>query len=406
MKDSIWQHRLFVRLFASYGISMLGRWFDYTAMMVLFGYVWQAEPLLIAMIPVAYALPHALLSQFAGILADRFNKIKLMCIADLLTAVLTLVLILAPNVWIALIILVSRATLTVIHFPAQQAAVKHFVPKQWVGRAVTLNGAVNELSKIIGPILGGVFAASFSPQFSMFINAIAYGVSSLIVVTMIKHEPKSGYNKAQYYSFWYAWKSSWGILQHNQRLKISMLLALLGMSAIQMSDAQITVLLRMTLPERADLIGWIMAASGAGALISMLIIDRLNKIDRYREFFWISFFLMGMGFGGLRFSTGVIFFLTLAFITGLGVGIFTVTIAYMLQRESTEQNIGRLSGLFNSLSNFVVLLAPIAGGLMVRWTNIFTIFMIVAGLLLLLSITSALVCYLVPTFQEEKQAIE
>jgi MFS transporter, DHA3 family, macrolide efflux protein len=55
---TIWKNKIFVRLFGSYSISMLGHWFDMVAIMVLFGYVWQADPLLLAFIPIAYALPH------------------------------------------------------------------------------------------------------------------------------------------------------------------------------------------------------------------------------------------------------------------------------------------------------------------------------------------------------------
>lgn len=42
--QSIWNNKMYLLLFSSYTISTLGKFFDILAVMLMFSYVWQAEP--------------------------------------------------------------------------------------------------------------------------------------------------------------------------------------------------------------------------------------------------------------------------------------------------------------------------------------------------------------------------
>src|SRR5690625_2199811 len=126
-KMSIWKNRTYVMLFSSYAISAFGRFFDMLAVMLMFSYVWQSEPWMIALIPVVYPFPHAFFSQFACVWIDRGKKVRIMLLADLLTAVFTITLIFISNPCVMLGIILVRSGVTVVHFPAQQALVRQVV---------------------------------------------------------------------------------------------------------------------------------------------------------------------------------------------------------------------------------------------------------------------------------------
>ncbi|SDO24701.1 MFS transporter [Alkalicoccus daliensis] len=375
------------RLFVSYAISSLGRWFDMVAVMILFGYLWQAEPLTIALIPIAYALPAVVFSQFAAVWADKINKIRLMQSADAATAILTAGLIFAPGPPEALLILTLRACFSVIHFPAQQSLVKEIVPENLIVKAVTLNGSVNEASKIIGPFLGGALAAGFSPQLCIALNAAAHLFSSMILHPAAKTAGAPSASSIKQFSFWENWKDGWLYVVRHRPLWLSISFVLAALFFLQMVDVQIAVLLRNTAPGQPELIGWIMGSSGTGALIMMILLQRLKEIRLYGIFLGCSMLLLGAGFGGIGiFHQGmpVLFPVICGFAAGLGVGIFSVTIGAVLHRETSEASITRVSGIYNSLSNSVVLAAPLAGGVL---TGIFSpvyVFLAVASALLFL----------------------
>lgn len=388
IQSSIWQNKIFMKMFGSYSISMLGRWFDLVAIIVLFGFVWDATPLTIALIPIAYALPHALLSQFAGILTDRFNKIKLMITADLLTAVFSLLLFFAATPQMALTIIFFRAMLTVIHFPAQQSMIKYIVEEKLITKAVTLNGTANEFTKIVGPLLGGSLAAAFSPQFCILVTAIAYFFSALILLT-IKNKKAGKYGsinqEEEVSGFWTSWREGWSVVFSNKVLCFSIFFALLGLAAIQMVDVQIAVLLREISPERPELVGWMMACSGGGAVLTMLIMSRIDNIRSYGKLLSASFMMMGiacMGFGFLPAGFSDLLALVLGFSIGIGVGLLTIAISYMLQKETNQDNIGRVSGIYHSLSNMILLAAPLLGGVLVGFLEVRMVYVLVGIALL------------------------
>lgn len=375
---SIWQNKIYMRLFASYSVSMLGHWFDMVAIMILFGYVWQAEPMLIALIPVALALPQALLGQFSGVIADRFDKVKLMMVADFLTAGLTFILLLAPNPWIALVILSLRAVVNVIHYPAQQGLIKQVVEENLILKAVTLNGIVNQLGKIMGPVIGGGIAGLFSPQLCIFINGVAFILSALILLTIIVQNKMAATNndsteQAEIKPFWAAWKDGWGIVLKSRILVVSFSLSILGMIGIQMVDIQFPVLMRLLYPENPEIVGWLMGASGFGALLVFTIINRLEKLSGFGWILGGSALLIGIGFGGAGYlpeGTQLIVPILIGVIIGIGAGLFMIGSQYIMQTYTTKDNIGRVSGIFNSLLSITIIISPLLGGLLVQTAGI------------------------------------
>ncbi|WP_255433465.1 hypothetical protein [Brevibacillus sp. LEMMJ03] len=64
----LWNNRVFIRMFAAYSLSTLGDWFDFIAVTMLLGYVCQADPMLMALLPLVYAGPGLVLGQVAGFL--------------------------------------------------------------------------------------------------------------------------------------------------------------------------------------------------------------------------------------------------------------------------------------------------------------------------------------------------
>ncbi|MFS0749745.1 MFS transporter [Oceanobacillus sp. 1P07AA] len=386
-------NKAFLRLFTSYSVSMFGRWLDMVAVMILFGYIWNSSPLVIAFIPIAYALPHALFSQFAGVLADRFNKVKLMIFSDVSVSILSVILLFVSSPTFGLILLFLRSTFTIVHFPSQQSLVKEIVEEKYIVKAITLNGMINEVTKLIGPILGGALASFFSPKICILINAIAYFISAIIVWKLrekVGQEKTESANQEKRQGLWLNLKEGWKYVFLSRVLLISISYSIIGYLAIQMTDVQLTVLLREFSIGKPELLGWVMASSGFGALVSMMLVNyTLKRID-YRFLLGGSYLCIGIGYGGMGYlSVGISSFvpILLGFIIGLGVGFYSIGINYILQKETTRANISRVSGIYNSLTNAIILIAPILGGILIEVWNIQIVFKVTGLLLLVCSST-------------------
>ncbi|WMT40152.1 MFS transporter [Paenibacillus sp. D2_2] len=151
---SVWRNRIFTKMYMAYAISSFGDWFDAFAIEILVAFRWRADPMMIALIPVMIALPGILFGSFAGVIADRWKKVKLMMLADLAETLLTISLLFAPGMYWLLPLLALRATMGVFRVPAHQALTHQVVREDQLLKATSYNGLVNQFSKIVGPLLG------------------------------------------------------------------------------------------------------------------------------------------------------------------------------------------------------------------------------------------------------------
>lgn len=138
---SLWTNLQFVRMFIAYSLATFGDWFDALAIQVMVSYRWGADPLIIALIPVCMAVPGILLGSFAGALADRLHKVKIMILCDVITVGLTVAILFAPSPAWLLPLLALRAMMGVFHVPGSAgvnppgggrgASVSGIIPKRF-----------------------------------------------------------------------------------------------------------------------------------------------------------------------------------------------------------------------------------------------------------------------------------
>lgn len=374
------RNRSFAKMFVAYGLSAFGDYLDFMAVTILLGFAWKADAMTIALVPLTFAVPGILFGQAAGILADRWNKRNLMIAADLIRAFLTALLIFAPNEWTLLGLLTLRSSIRTFHYPAQQAMTRNVVGPDQLLQAVSLNGSVFQLSKILGPLLGASIAAAFSPSGCMGINAVCYILSALLLVWI---PAKQGISDRSVSSidaqptemtapsrFAAVWREGWQMILRSRLLLASVGFCLVGLFGIQLIDAQIAVLLREIAPDRPELIGWLVTAIGAGGLSGVAWLHRYRELRAYGWLLGGGLALIGLMFAaaGLQRPDSPIGLLLLAcFVGGVGTGFTSTGMTYILQKETPPEAIGRVSGIFDSLNSVVFIVAPLTGGILIGW---------------------------------------
>ncbi|RNB81002.1 MFS transporter [Brevibacillus fluminis] len=366
----LWKNRSFLKMFTAYGLSAFGDYFDFIAISILLGFVWKADAMMVSLVPLAFAIPSILFSQLAGIMADRWNKRNLMIVTDLIRSAFTIGLIFAPNVWVLLGLITLRAAARVFHYPAQQAMTRHIVGTDQLLQATSLNGAVFQLSKVLGPLFGASIATAFSPAICMAVNAVCFIVSALLLMMIPASEGlvESSELPSESIKLRTAWKEGWNILLQSRTLLVSLFFSLLGMAGILMIDAQVTILLRDVAPDRPELIGWIVTAVGAGGLISVMWLRRFQQLSAYGWLLGGGLLLIGLMFAGAGTfvaSTPLLWILIVSFIGGLGTGFTSTGMNYIMQKETPSTAIGRISGIYDSLMSTVSIIAPLTGGVLI-----------------------------------------
>ena len=130
-------------------------------------------------------LPILFLSAWAGVIADKVDRRRLLAGTQLFAAVLAVVLAVLSTTglveyWHVAVLALLAGTASAFQNPALQAIVPSLVPREAIGSAVALNAAQFNLSRILGPALAGAAIAAGGLALAFWGNALA-----LLGVTVI-----------------------------------------------------------------------------------------------------------------------------------------------------------------------------------------------------------------------------
>ncbi|MFS8211101.1 MFS transporter [Paenibacillus polymyxa] len=394
---SIWRNGRFRRMFAAHTAASFGDWFDAIAIQVLVAYRWEADPMMIALIPVVMALPGLLLGSIAGTLADRVHKARLMIVCDAAIALLTLAILAVPGPAWLLPLLGLRAAAGVFQMPSQQGLTRTVVASDDLFRATSLNGLVNQASKVAGPLLGAMTLTVLSPQACIILNALLRLCSGLLLwplrgigpalvsadqqAVAAGQQGKSAAHTApkadeakmreehvRASRFFNQWREGWAFLWRSRMLLHTLIFGLFGLIAILMIDYQFPTLLRVLAPGNESLLGWLVSAIGAGAVGCMLVLNRLNRISAG----WGlggGYVLVGGAIAALGWAqpgTGLPVLLMIGAVLGVGNGLYIITQNYILQAKTPADMVGRVFGIQSTVIGAIMVVCPLAGGVLIR----------------------------------------
>jgi MFS family permease len=146
----------------------------------------NASPTIVALVQTASMAPALLLSLMAGVLADAFNRRKLIIGTNLFSAltaaaltVSTMLGILGPGSLLAYTFLIGAGV--ALSSPAWQAIQPDLVPRAEIPSAAALGGVTVNAARAIGPAAAGVLVAWAGPAFVFGLNAVSFIAAAMAV---------------------------------------------------------------------------------------------------------------------------------------------------------------------------------------------------------------------------------
>jgi MFS family permease len=177
----------FRRLWAADMISLLGDWAGRLALTVLV-LDRTGSPAWAAAVTAVSLAGFVGIGQVLATLADRFGRISVMLVADLVRAGLFAAMLLQLPVG-GLLVLAFLAGLATPPFEAaRSAALPDLVPEPGYGDALALSGVSVQASLVAGNALGGVLLVLVGPRGALAINAASFLVSAVLIFSL-RHTP-------------------------------------------------------------------------------------------------------------------------------------------------------------------------------------------------------------------------
>lgn len=168
----------YIAIWIGQSISLLG------SSIVQFTIIWwitleTESAFVLALATFCGLVPMVLLGPFSGVLADRWNRKKIVLATDFFQAIVTIGLIILfwldlVEIWHVLTLLAVRGVFQAFQMPAIIAIVPQMVPKNRISRINALNSIFNNIIFIIGPAIGAILLVYFSVGDILWLDAISF----------------------------------------------------------------------------------------------------------------------------------------------------------------------------------------------------------------------------------------
>src|SRR5438034_1455196 len=346
----------FRRLWIGQAVSYFGDMMNTTGLAIMLFLVTRS-PSLVALGLIAKAVPTILLGLVAGPLVDRLNRQRVMVLADVSRAVLTVTIPFwalhwLPGVFIAVFLVATAGTL---FNPAKQAIIPNLVPESLLVQANSLVQSSERTMELLGYALAGVIAAviSWIPLFLIDAATYMFSAATLLgVPDLLRRATRTELTLARDIS------DGMRFIVRSPILRSTMALtAMTGLFA-GMTFPTLVVLAIESLKAGAGGYGVLEAVIGGGAVLGAFFAPQL--MARYRAGVLI---LCGVaGFGVAYALTGLlqsfVFAFVFLFACGIASTIYYVPLISVTQREAPDFIRGRVMA-----SRFLLAQAGLLGGM-------------------------------------------
>lgn len=234
---------------------------------------------MVALVQASQALPIMLFSLIAGALADNFDRRAIMIsaqgfmlIVSVFLAVFAWVDLLTPWLLLAFTFLIGCGT--ALNNPSWQASVGDLVPRPVLPAAVSLNSVGFNITRSVGPAIGGIIVASFGAAAAFAVNAMSY-IS--LIFALSRWKPETPDNRLPRETLGRALSAGFGYVAMSPKLINVLFRSLLfGVSASAIL-ALLPLVARDLVVGGPLTYGLMLGAFGVGAVIGALLNARIRE---------------------------------------------------------------------------------------------------------------------------------
>lgn len=344
---------------------------------------------ILAFAAIAGMLPQTVIGPFTGALIDRWNRKKIMMLADTFIALCTLILALLfwfdkAELWHIFALLALRSVGSSFHMPAMQASVPLLAPSDQLTRIAGINQIIASVSQIAGPALGAMMITIWDIEYVLIFDVAGalIAVSSLFFVNI--PNPEKTENSERH--FLKEMKEGAMVVLRNKGLSLVFLYSIIILFFI----IPISVLFPlMTLDYfngtefQAGVIEavWSVGALAGGAIMGV----KVYNVNRVGLINW-TYILLGMAFmgSGILSPNGYIWFAILTCISGIAGAVYNSAFTGLVQNKIDPAALGRVFSTFYAVALIPSMTGLIGIGFIADTIGLNTSF-IISGLVIILT---------------------
>jgi MFS family permease len=368
-------------------------------------------------------LPRVLLSSLAGVFVDRWNRRWTMMIADLLRAVVLLLMLLVHSanlLWLIYVALAAQAIISQFFTPASMALIPSLVEEEQLMSANSLSSLGQSVVRLIGPPIGGVLFTTLGLAGSVLMDSATYLFSALMLL-LISLPASASVSKgaevnvaqkeriavaAAIKHLWEEWTGGLRLIGRSQTLVgifLTMGVLMLGQGILQV---MFVVFVRNVMHGDAMTFALVMTAQGVGSILGAILNGVISKWLRPGYQIALAGLTAGATILAVIYYPQLIVVLILTGLMGIFVVGLVITLYTLLQVGAEDRYRGRVFGALETVMSLAMLVSMTLSTSLgdslgvVPWMTISGTLILLSGFVALLTLRQARLP------QPEKQAAE
>jgi len=371
------RHRNFRLYFGGQSISLVGTWVQQIALGWTI-YQLTHSSLLLGLVSFAGQLPLFLVTPFAGVLVDRWNRHRTLIMTQTLSMLQAFALALVVSthllqVWNLIALNLLAGIILAIDLPTRQSFIVDMVGSgRDLPNAIALNSFVITGGRMLGPAIAGLLLTIVSPAVCFFINAISYMpvVAALLAMRIKKSAPNTAHSSALN-ELVEGVRYAMGFPPIRAVLFLVALISLLGMPYAVLMP----IFAAEVLHGGAHTLGLLMTAPGIGALFGTIYLASRKSILGAGIRVAAGAFIFGGGLIVVGLIHGLVLALSALFFVGLGMIVQLAISNTLLQTIVDDDKRGRVMSLYTMAFMGMAPFGSILGGALANHIGVQTTFL-------------------------------
>lgn len=371
-KTFLWGLGPFITLWSTQALSTLGSSMTSFAL-VIWTYQQQGSALTTALLSVCSYAPYVVLSIFAGVVSDRWNKKYTMLACDTLAAVTTCtvwILLATGNlkIWHLYLLNAVNGMMNSVQQPASEVAVSLLAPKEQYQRIGGLQAFSRSLVTILTPVLATAVLTLAGMNAILLFDLMSFAIAFLTLAVCISIPHTSQGEKTTPEPFWQAAKKGFYFLQENRGI-LDLILFLAGINLIaSVYEAALPAMLLSRTGGSSTALGMVSTFTGIATFVGSIAASLLPAPkSRIRVICNTLLFSMCTENFFLAFGRSVPIWCLGAVLGWLTVPFMNTNLDALLRTHIPVAMQGRVYSIRNALQFFTIPLGYLMGGMAVDW---------------------------------------
>lgn len=353
-------------LLLAFTVDAVGGW-AYNVVLVVYAYDRTGSTAWVAATTASSWVPRFLAAAYAGVLADRFERRRVMTASALVSfavmAALTVAVASDGSLVLILGLSVVAAITTTPYRPAASGLLPDLVPERQLTAANALLGLLESLVIVVGPALGGLLLALGQPAVGVGINAVSF----LLAAAVVQGVRTSSRAEQPEQPVGVAGQIAEGLRElRSQRLALVLVVYCALDSAVYGASTVLYVPIGRHVGLGSNGYSYLLAAMAVGGVLLSGLVNRLSASSRLTVAIVGGMWALALPTALTALTSDPAVALGLQVVGGAGMIMVDVLAVTALQRDLPGQVLGRVFGLLDAATIGAMVVASVVTSVLLR----------------------------------------